>query len=133
MQKNARAIVGLLVAAMLLLTGCHRLGLVTSPGGSKGAAASTASGFSVAVENGGGIRGRGAAMATKLKSLGFNVLGKATNAPSTDLAKTEIMYKPGHQADATKVQQALAIGTVQPEPASVTATATVLVVVGQDF
>jgi hypothetical protein len=128
MRKNTLAIVGLLVASMLLLTGCHRLGLVKSPSGPK-----AAPGLTVAVENGGGVKGRGAAMATKLKSLGFNVLGKATNAPQTDLAKTEIMYKPGHQADATKVQQALAIGTVQPEPVSVTATATVLVVVGQDF
>lgn len=135
MRSKTLPIIVVLITAMLLLTGCHRLGLVKSPSASKSATetASAASGFTVAVENGGGVKGRGAAMVTKLKSLGFNVASKATNAPQSNAAKTKVMYKSGHQADAAKVQKALALGTVQAEPSSVTATATVLVVVGKDF
>lgn len=154
MRHKGLAIVGSVVAATLILTGCHRLGLVTSPSKttpsttaigappatttgeatsapSGGAATSTAA-FTIAVQNGGGIKGRGAAMVTALHSLGF-APAKATNAQRTNYASTVILYKPGHQADAARVQKALAFGKVESAPAGVAFSTDVLVVVGKDY
>ncbi|MDR3685641.1 MAG: LytR C-terminal domain-containing protein [Coriobacteriia bacterium] len=147
MRLRRIALVGVAVAMVLLLSGCHRLGLVKSPATSAssssktaaspstaptGTAPANAAGIAVAVQNGGGIKGRGAAMVTRLKGLGFNP-GKATNAKRTDYATTVVLYNPGHEAEATQVQKALALGKVQPAPADVTFPSGVLVIVGKDF
>jgi hypothetical protein len=144
MRKSALATIGL--ALVLLLTGCHRLGLVKSTAstgsGSTSAAAtaapvpsavssSTAS-VSISVQNGGGIKGRGAAMVAHLKTLGFQA-GKATNAKRIDYATTVIYFNPGHEADANRVQKALGMGAVHAATSDAPFSTNVLVVVGKDY
>jgi hypothetical protein len=146
MRLRRIALVGVAVA-MLLLSGCHRLGLVKSSASpasssskpaasSSGAPTSTASAsaasISVAVQNGGGVKGRGAAMVARLKGLGFKP-GSATNAKRTDYATTVILYNPGHEVDAAQTQKALGLGRVEPAASGVTFPKAVLVVVGKDF
>jgi hypothetical protein len=151
MRKNA-AVLGLLVLTMLAVTGCHRLGLVkstpktpvassaatTAPSQTATAAAAASSTpgavsqtFTLAVQNGGGRNGRGAAMVARLQSVGLSA-GKATNA-KLRYPSTLIMYRSGHKAEAATVQKALGLGTIVALPAGVQTTADVLVIVGKDF
>ena len=123
------------VAAVTVLTGCHRLGLVSTPAKptTKAAAKPAAQGYTISVQNGGGVKGRGAAMVSRLQSLGFKVSAIATNAKKTTYASTVIVFAQGKDADAAKIQKALGIGAVQPSDGSVEATTDIVVVVGKDF
>lgn len=151
MRKNL-AVLGVLILAMVAVTGCHRLGLVkstpqkpaassassatASPAATGSAAAGATPGrvkqtFTLAVQNGGGVNGGGAAMVARLSSVGLTA-GKATNA-KLRYPSTLIMYGSGHKADAAKVLKALGLGKIETLPASVQTTADVLVMVGKGF
>lgn len=146
MRGRTVALVGAAISVVILLSGCHRLGLAnptssqttvktsaaTSATPPPTAAVTTPSAVSISVQNGGGIKGRGAAMVSRLQRLGFRP-GKATNAKSTNYATTLILYTPGHSDQAAQVRTVLGLGTVQSVPASIVSSTDVLVIVGKDF
>lgn len=148
MRRTKPTILAIVLVTAALLTGCHRLGLAKSPpkkpkssaeasatstaAGSKAATTTVSQTYTIAVQNGGGIKGRGAAMVDKLKSLGILANGKAVNA-KLRYPKTLVVYATGHQADAQQVQQAIGIGTVKAAPKSLKITTDVLVILGKDF
>jgi hypothetical protein len=147
MRFRRIALIGVAVAMVMLLSGCHRLGLVKSSASSAstgvsatassspaptGAETAKAASVGIAVQNGGGIKGRGAAMVSRLKGLGFKP-SAATNAKRTDYATTVILFNPGHDGDAAQVQKALGLGKIQPAASDVTFPTAVLVIVGKDF
>jgi biopolymer transport protein ExbD len=135
MMRRFLAVLVIVVAAATVLTGCHRLGLASTPAKApaKAAAKPAAQGYTISVQNGGGVKGRGAAMVSHLQSLGFKVSAIATNAKKTTYASTLIVFRQGKDADAAKVQQALGIGAAQPSDGSIEATTDIVVVVGKDF
>ncbi len=144
-MSRKHTVFALAVAVLLLLPGCHRLGLVKSPPKAPKAAeattttppstaASTTAGpsaVSVSVQNGGGVKGKGAAMAAKLQALGYTV-PKATNSVLR-YATTVVYYKDGHQAEAQALRNALGIGQVHKAPKKLAFNSDVLVIVGKDF
>ena len=146
MPARRIGLAALALVALLLLPGCHLLGLVKSTakpkaGSASVASSSTASGNSggaefskttVAVQNGGGVKGRGAAMVSRLKTLGFRS-GPATNAKVSNRTSTVIYFKPGYESDAARIQTSLGLGTPTPATAADALPTDILVVVGRDF
>ncbi|HEY3318153.1 MAG TPA: LytR C-terminal domain-containing protein [Coriobacteriia bacterium] len=143
MQRSKLILAVIAVSALLLLPGCHRLGLVKTPKKAAKTAEATATASAPAstttdvsavvltVENGGGVKGRGAAMVAKLQALGYTV-PKATNA-KLRYPTTLIYFKPGHDAEAAQVRNAIGIGVAKPATAKITFTSDVMVIVGKDF
>lgn len=133
-MRRVLAVLLLSVVAATAMTGCHRLGLVSTPAKPAAAKAATASqAYTISVQNGGGVKGRGAEMVKRLQSAGFKVASAATNAKTSDFATTLIVFKPGFDADAAQIQASLGIGTPQAATPSLEATTDILVVVGKDF
>ena len=134
-MRRVLAILMIVVASATVLTGCHRLGLASTPKTPAKAAVKSAPAqpFSLSVQNGGGVKGKGAEMVKRLQSLGFKVSAIATNAKKSNHATTLIVFKPGLVADASTIQKKLGIGAPQPASASFEATTDILVVVGKDF
>ncbi len=136
-MRRFLVIIAIALATATVLTGCHRLGLVPTPKkaatAKSSAATAPAQTFTLSVQNGGGVKGRGAEMVKRLQSLGFKVTSIAINAKKSDHAKTLVVFHPGLEADATKVQKAIGIGALQPATPSLDATTDVMVLVGKDF
>lgn len=133
-MRRVIAILMIVVASATALTGCHRLGLVSTPKTpAKAVAKAPAQPFSLSVQNGGGVKGKGAEMVKRLQALGFKVSAIATNAKKSNHPTTLIVFKPGLEADAAAIQKKLGIGAPQPASASFEATTDILVVVGRDF
>jgi hypothetical protein len=145
MSPKRVSLVAVVLCVVVLLAGCHRLGLVKAPAkpisvtaSPTASVAATASvptvdpaSISITVENGGGVNGRGAAMVSKLSGLGFRP-GKATNA-KLKYPTTTVFFTPGHAAAAAQVSKAIAIGKTEAASAVTSFTTDVLVMVGKDF
>jgi polyisoprenyl-teichoic acid--peptidoglycan teichoic acid transferase len=95
------------------------------------AAVPGAGAISATVKNGTSNTGWGHSMAARLKALGFKV-GAVSTAKQTNYVTTLVLYKAGHQEQATKVRDALGFGATQ-QSTQVSFTSDVLVVVGSDF
>ena len=74
-----------------------------------GASATALATVSVSVQNGGGIKGRGAAMVSHVVGLGLHP-GTATNAKDTSWATTVVFFAPGHEDEAARVHKSLGVG-----------------------
>jgi len=106
-------------------------------GGTKPAPAASKSSMSpasvhVAVENGGGASGVGAAAFSSLQHDGFAVSGAATNADRSDYGITEVRYAPGKQAEGHLVLSYLA-GAGKLVALGTSQGVDVVLVIGRDF
>jgi len=136
-MRRVLAVIVIAVAAATVLSGCHRLGLVSTPAKTAASKATSATatpqGYTISVQNGGGVKGRGAEMVKRLQAAGYKVASAATNAKRSDHATTLIVFKSGFDADAAQIQASLGIGAPQAATPSLEGTTEILVVVGKDF
>jgi hypothetical protein len=88
----------------------------------------------VSVENGSGRTGLGARAGDALRSLGFSVVGTATNADRSDYAVTEVRYASGSTPEAQLLLSELGgAGKIVTLSGSAPAGANIVLVLGRDY
>lgn len=87
--------------------------VVAKPKPTKGAPTLARGATSVLVLNGNGRAGAAATTAEHVRGIGYTV-GGVGNAPRTDVTRSLVMYRPGHEAEGKRLARDLRIKSVGP-------------------